>query len=426
MNQRPSCVTIVDDVAQRVSEDNVLPGHSIPMGNDDGRSAGRSTGSGVNADAAALSAGIGRESGGVRPTGCLQEPPVVLFEVHDDNADNSTAKAPTFAFAEKFVELDFYNRLHHDDMQAYGPTTKEEIRCYFVLGALMVVSLAGLVLFEPVKYWQGIQIDYMFWCRSFGLIFFMFLVQTICGYKVVRGELKVGYSRKLEHMLIHSMPVFAATAMPSYTVTDETERETIKDKMSVNDLLWMQWFIIVVLGMLIKPLRRGMTFLMLSHRSFDRPEDRPYTLSWILSQTLGVQIFVCWMFIWLLEKENKMALVFLPLIVSNIGDGLAEPVGIRFGKHKYKTRAIWYDGRFCFGSFTRSLEGSSAVFFTAALTVVAYYAFGYFTASQFVAAMLIMPIGFTLTEAYAPHTWDNPCLVAVGFFMTWVCLDVVS
>ena len=95
-------------------------------------------------------------------------------------------------------------------------------------------------------------------------------------------------------------------------------------------------------------------------------------------------------------------------------------------RHKYKTRAIWYDGRFCFGSFTRSLEGSAAVFVTAALTVVAYYAFGYFSSAQFVAAMLIMPVGFTATEAYAPHTWDNPCLVAAGFFFTWVCLDVVK
>ena len=41
---------------------------------------------------------------------------------------------------------------------------------------------------------------------------------------------------------------------------------------------------------------------------------------------------MCWMFIWLLGKDDKMALVFLPLIVSNFGDGLAEPVGIRFGR----------------------------------------------------------------------------------------------
>ena len=130
----------------------------------------------------------------------------------------------------------------------------------------------------------------MFWLRSTFLVCFMYVVQVACGYNVVRGNLAVGYSRKLEHMLIHTMPVLMTTAMPSYTVTDETERETIKDKMSINDLLWMQWIMVVVLGTLIKPLRRGMTMLMLSHRSIDRPEDRPYTLSWILSQTIGIQV----------------------------------------------------------------------------------------------------------------------------------------
>ena len=96
------------------------------------------------------------------------------------------------------------------------------------------------------------------------------------------------------------------------------------------------------------------------------------------------------------------------------------------GKHKYQTRALWYNGRLCSGSFTRSLEGSSAVFLTALLSVVGYYVLGFFTTPQFIFAVIAMPVGYTLTEAYAPHTWDNPLLVAVGFFMTWFTLDVVD
>ena len=165
---------------------------------------------------------------------------------------------------------------------------------------------------------------------------------------------------------------------------------------------------------------------MLSFRAFDRPEDRPYTLAWILSQTIVIEVFICTMFIWLLTKEDKVALVFLPLIVSNIGDGLAEPVGIRYGKHKYQTRALWYNGRFCSGSFTRSLEGSSAVYIVTVITVVCYYITGFFTTPQFIFAVIVMPVGFTFMEAYSPHTWDNPLLVGIGFLMTWFTLDVVD
>ena len=88
---------------------------------------------------------------------------------------------------------------------------------------------------------------------------------------------------------------------------------------------------IAYLALLIKPFRRGSKVLMCAHRAFDRPEDRPYTLSWILSQTIVISVFIAYMFIWLLTKEDKLSLTFLPIIVSNIGDGLAEPIGIRYG-----------------------------------------------------------------------------------------------
>ena len=99
----------------------------------------------------------------------------------------------------------------------------------------------------------------------------------------------------------------------------------------MNDLVWQQALMIAYLALLIKPFRRGSKVLMCAHRAFDRPEDRPYTLSWILSQTIVISVFIAYMFIWLLTKEDKLSLTFLPIIVSNIGDGLAEPIGIRYG-----------------------------------------------------------------------------------------------
>lgn len=116
---------------------------------------------------------------------------------------------------------------------------------------------------------------------------------------------------------------------------------------------------------LAKPIRRRLTVALLAFRAIDREEDRPHTLEWLVSQAVaglaaivGIMIFLSYSI-----SENKsedkavrMMLVMIPIIINGVGDGLAEPVGIRFGKHKYRTRALWYQGRCCSGSFTRSFE----------------------------------------------------------------------
>ena len=39
----------------------------------------------------------------------------------------------------------------------------------------------------------------------------------------------------------------------------------------------------------------------------------------------------------------------------------------------------------------------------------------YFTTTQFILSMLLVPIIMTLTEAYSPHTWDTPFLMFTGY-----------
>ena len=60
-------------------------------------------------------------------------------------------------------------------------------------------------------------------------------------------------------------------------------------------------------------------------------------------------------------------------VVNGLGDGLAEPVGIKWGKHKYQTRAIWYHGKVCSGEFVRSLEGSACVFMSGMVFPCTFY-----------------------------------------------------
>lgn len=94
-------------------------------------------------------------------------------------------------------------------------------------------------------------------------------------------------------------------------------------------------------------------------------------------------------------------------MINGIGDGLAEPVGVRFGKHFYRTRAL-----FSKREYTRSLEGSACVFVTS-IFVVWGNDFP-LTELQFAAAIFAIPVLMTLAEAFSPHTWDSPVMYLVG------------
>ncbi len=101
------------------------------------------------------------------------------------------------------------------------------------------------------------------------------------------------------------------------------------------------------------------------------------------------------------------------MVVNGLGDGLAEPVGIRFGKHKYQTRALWHNGRVCSGEFIRSFEGSACVFFSSILAVFAVYS-EWGNTTRFIIALFLTPIVMTAAEAFSPHTCDTPFIFLVA------------
>ena len=146
--------------------------------------------------------------------------------------------------------------------------------------------------------------------------------------------------------------------------------------------------------------------------SFDRPEDRPHTLLWLSTQiTVGYLILIPAIICFF--STGYGGLILIPILVNGIGDGLAEPVGVRFGRYKYRTYAIFSKIK-----YERTVEGSACVFFTSVIVII-FFQSG-FTSSEFICLLIVFPIVMTLAEAFAPHTWDTPFLFLFGYLTLYI------
>ena len=100
--------------------------------------------------------------------------------------------------------------------------------------------------------------------------------------------------------------------------------------------------------------------------------------------------------------------MYIIVWVTGVGDGLAEPVGIWLGTHKYRARSCMEKTY-----YQRSYEGSACVFLVTVACVVGLYA-SFHNFWQFFAALMTMPTAMALAEALAPHTMDPPFLMGLG------------
>ena len=157
--------------------------------------------------------------------------------------------------------------------------------------------------------------------------------------------------------------------------------------------------------------------------SQDRREDRPDTLIFQVTEDLLRFVIYIPFKLFIANKLDAPEIIFIPIAVNNIGDGLAEPIGVAFGRHKYSTTALYHRGKFFASKFTRSYEGSSCVFFTTAIVVAIFY--NTFSSNQFWVTISLLPLLMTVAEAKAPHTNDGPFLALIGCgFLTLVLLYV--
>lgn len=235
--------------------------------------------------------------------------------------------------------------------------------------------MSNFLLLESIKFFS-------FWLLAFGL-----------GNWVFYYKVKVNYTRKIHHFSLLFFPLLLANLFPY-------EDKSILGLVGAFAFVWT-----------LSPFyfRENIYFLERCFLSFDRPEDRPFTLLWIFTQFFA-SIFIVISVAISVEIHFGVSWAKIGLLVvclSMIGDGLAEPIGVRFGRIKYKTYALFTKRR-----YFRTLEGSLAVFVSTIFVIIWFK--GLFTDQQFLWALCILPLTLTLTEAISPHTWDGPFLSGVS------------
>jgi phytol kinase len=105
-------------------------------------------------------------------------------------------------------------------------------------------------------------------------------------------------------------------------------------------------------------------------------------------------------------------------LVTGIGDAVAEPVGVRWGKHQYRVPSLSHV------KSLRSLEGSAAVFFASALMILLGIALSPHFNLNIVAVWKIPLLALLCAgvEAVSPHGWDNATMQIIPAFLATILL----
>lgn len=224
------------------------------------------------------------------------------------------------------------------------------------------------------------------------------------GRQVLAGRMGVHDTRKLMHFCLFLAPVAIGAVL---------HHDRTPVVLALSGLSFL-----VSLLVLVRPIRERFGILQTAFAAIDRPEDRPYSLAWMITQLLGDYLALAVSSIWL-AQYGRPELVFVIALAICFGDGLAEPIGVRWGRHRYAVPSLAKGRR-----YHRSLEGSAVVF--AATLVVVLLCHAQFPPGALIAAVAIVPAALTLAEALAPHTWDGPVMYLTGGAAMVAVLEVAG
>ncbi|MBA4019795.1 MAG: hypothetical protein C0483_21730 [Pirellula sp.] len=218
-----------------------------------------------------------------------------------------------------------------------------------------------------------------------------YVTAALCGHLVQHHGLKTNYSRKIGHFLTIGVPWGLQHAL---SLDQNMVAVVLAAMVTPTHLL-----------LFVRPIRDRVPLVATMFRSVDRPEDRPHTLKWLITQYVAVYIVYLLVYAVLLWRGAAVWMT-VAIVINVIGDGLAEPVGVAFGRHAYTCRAL-----FSRRTYQRTLEGSLCVLLSGVICIALLR--HEFQPLQFWIALAVIPISGAVAEAYSPHTWDGPFLFLV-------------
>jgi phytol kinase len=145
----------------------------------------------------------------------------------------------------------------------------------------------------------------------------------------------------------------------------------------------------------------------LTFEAINREGEENETLKRLWTETLftSILVFIAGYFF----SPSFQIYLFYPALVSGLSDSAAEIVGGYWGKKKYQTLKLWGGG-----THYRTIEGSFA-FFIVSVLISGLISFYVPHGESVVLTLTLLPILLTLTEAYAPHSWDNPFIFLTSY-----------
>lgn len=210
----------------------------------------------------------------------------------------------------------------------------------------------------------------------------------LLGKQVQERGWKVGYTRKAQALVLYFLPYVAMHGPSPYSAIS-----TASISLGVFIMLQM---------LMSEPIRKRAPVAMTAFAAIDRPEDRPLTLTWLNTSIVASWGIIC---LWLWFLPETTGYLFVALFISGVGDAIAEPIGLKFGRHPYRTSALWTHRK-----YIRTYEGSAAVFASGILAVSIVH--GFVFDAQTLVAFAVFPIVGAIAEAKSPHTWDQPFIIA--------------
>jgi len=233
-----------------------------------------------------------------------------------------------------------------------------------------------------------------------GLICRRFNAVDLHGY-IITSEMsrfKINYTHKLCCLSVYLMPLLVVIPPP---------------QVGPVGLICTSWCSLASLIVLIKPIRENVPFFMLFFNAVDRSEDRPHTLEWMIGGNIIPGLFVILFFHRMFLFTQQTNLLYIMILATSLGDGLSEPVGIFFGKHKYVmpgwNRKVRHQ---------RSLEGSACTLFVTMLVITCSWKV-FLNAHQFFTSLSVVSALSTVLEAVVPHPSEIPIIMfAVGLSLT--------